>query len=107
MVAIGSPFGFNLTVTSGIVSAEGRALGGNYDNFIQTDASINPGNSGGPLFNTDGQVIGINTAIYSSTGSNAGIGFAIPIDHRQRRDAAAQGSRPRWCADGSAWRFRK
>jgi serine protease Do len=80
VVAIGSPFGFNLTVTSGIVSAKGRALGGNYDNFIQTDASINPGNSGGPLFNTDGQVIGINTAIYSSTGSNAGIGFAIPID---------------------------
>jgi serine protease Do len=80
VVAIGSPFGFNLTVTSGIVSAKGRALGGNYDNFIQTDASINPGNSGGPLFNTEGQVIGINTAIYSSTGSNAGIGFAIPID---------------------------
>jgi serine protease Do len=80
VVAIGSPFGFNLTVTSGIVSAKGRALGGNYDNFIQTDASINPGNSGGPLFNTAGEVIGINTAIYSSTGSNAGIGFAIPID---------------------------
>jgi serine protease Do len=80
VIAIGSPFGFNLTVTSGIVSAKGRALGGNYDNFIQTDASINPGNSGGPLFNIKGQVIGINTAIYSSTGSNAGIGFAIPID---------------------------
>jgi serine protease Do len=80
VLAIGSPFGFNLTVTSGIISAEGRALGGNYDNFIQTDASINPGNSGGPLFNTRGEVIGINTAIYSSTGSNAGIGFAIPID---------------------------
>lgn len=80
VLAIGSPFGFNATVTSGIVSAEGRALGGNYDNFIQTDASINPGNSGGPLFNTHGEVIGINTAIYSSTGSNAGIGFAIPID---------------------------
>jgi serine protease Do len=80
VVAIGSPFGFNLTVTSGIISAKGRALGGNYDNFIQTDASINPGKSGGPLFDTDGQVIGINTAIYSSTGSNAGIGFAIPID---------------------------
>jgi len=61
VLAIGSPFGFNLTVTSGIISAEGRALGGNYDNFIQTDASINPGNSGGPLFNTHGEVIGINT----------------------------------------------
>ncbi len=80
VIAIGNPFGFNLTVTSGIVSAKGRALGGNYDNFLQTDASINPGNSGGPLFDTQGQVIGINTAIYSSTGSNAGIGFAIPID---------------------------
>jgi len=80
VIAIGNPFGFSLTVTSGIVSAKGRALGGNYDNFIQTDASINPGNSGGPLFNTEGEVIGINTAIYSSTGTNAGIGFAIPID---------------------------
>jgi serine protease Do len=80
VMAIGSPFGFNLTVTSGIISAKGRALGGNYDDFIQTDASINPGNSGGPLFDTEGKVIGINTAIYSSTGSNAGIGFAIPID---------------------------
>jgi serine protease Do len=80
VLAIGNPFGFNLTVTTGIVSAEGRALGGNYDDFIQTDAAINPGNSGGPLFNTDGQVVGINTAIYSSTGSYAGIGFAIPID---------------------------
>jgi len=80
VMAIGSPFGFNLTVTAGIVSAKGRALGGNYDDFIQTDASINPGNSGGPLFDAQGRVIGINTAIYSSTGSNAGIGFAIPID---------------------------
>ncbi len=78
VVAIGNPFGFNLTVTAGIVSAKGRVLGGSYDNFIQTDASINPGNSGGPLFNTQGQVIGINTAIYSRTGTFAGIGFAIP-----------------------------
>ncbi|HZO82982.1 MAG TPA: DegQ family serine endoprotease [Candidatus Binataceae bacterium] len=80
VIAIGSPFGFTSTVTAGIISAKGRALGGNYDDFIQTDASINPGNSGGPLFNTKGQVIGINTAIYSSTGSNAGIGFAIPVN---------------------------
>jgi serine protease Do len=80
VVAIGDPFGFSLTVTAGIVSAKGRILGGNYDDFIQTDASINPGNSGGPLFNNAGQVIGINTAIYSRTGSNNGIGFAIPID---------------------------
>jgi serine protease Do len=80
VMAIGSPFGFNLSVTSGIISAKGRALGGNYDDFIQTDASINPGNSGGPLFNTSGQVIAVNTAIYSSTGANNGIGFAIPIN---------------------------
>jgi serine protease Do len=80
VMAIGNPFGFNLTVTAGIVSAKGRALGGNYDDFIQTDASINPGNSGGPLFDTQGRVVGINSAIYSSTGNNAGIGFAIPID---------------------------
>ncbi|HVA78552.1 MAG TPA: DegQ family serine endoprotease [Candidatus Binataceae bacterium] len=80
VVAIGNPFGFSLTVTAGIVSAKGRILGGNYDDFIQTDASINPGNSGGPLYNTAGQVIGINTAIYSRTGANNGIGFAIPID---------------------------
>jgi serine protease Do len=80
VLAIGNPFGFDLTVTSGIVSAKGRVLGGNYDSYLQTDASINPGNSGGPLFNTAGQVIGINTAIYSETGSSAGIGFAIPSD---------------------------
>lgn len=80
VIAIGNPFGFSLTVTAGIVSAKGRILGGNYDDFLQTDASINPGNSGGPLFNTSGQVIGINTAIYSRTGANNGIGFAIPID---------------------------
>jgi serine protease Do len=80
VVAIGNPFGFTLTTTAGIISAKGRALGGNYDDFLQTDASINPGNSGGPLFNTAGQVIGINTAIYSRTGTNAGIGFAIPVN---------------------------
>jgi len=80
VVAIGNPFGFTLTTTAGIISAKGRMLGGNYDDFIQTDASINPGNSGGPLFNTAGQVIGINTAIYSRTGTNAGIGFAIPVN---------------------------
>jgi serine protease Do len=82
VVAIGNPFGFTLTTTAGIVSAKQRnnITGGNYDDFIQTDASINPGNSGGPLFNTSGQVIGINTAIYSRTGTNAGIGFAIPVN---------------------------
>ena len=78
VVAIGSPFGLEQTVTAGIVSAKGRILGsGPYDDFIQTDASINPGNSGGPLLNLDGEVIGINTAIVRS---GQGIGFAIPSD---------------------------
>lgn len=81
VIAIGNPFNVGMTVTAGIVSAKGRNIGaGDYDDFIQTDASINPGNSGGPLINTNGQVIGINTAIYSRTGANNGIGFAIPID---------------------------
>jgi serine protease Do len=81
VVAIGNPFGLDSTVTSGIVSAKGRHIGqGPYDNFIQTDASINPGNSGGPLINLRGEVIGINTAIFSRTGGNMGIGFAIPVN---------------------------
>ena len=80
VVAIGSPFGLEHTVTAGIVSAKGRVIGsGPYDDFIQTDASINPGNSGGPLINMQGEVVGINTAIFSRTGGNVGIGFAIPI----------------------------
>ena len=78
VLAIGNPFGLGGTVTAGIVSARGRDIGnGPYDDFIQTDASINRGNSGGPLFNTDGDVIGINTAIYSQSGGSVGIGFAI------------------------------
>jgi serine protease Do len=81
VIAIGSPFGFENTVTAGIVSALGRHINqGPYDNFIQTDAAINPGNSGGPLLNTKGEVVGINTAIFSRGGGNIGIGFAIPID---------------------------
>ena len=81
VVAIGNPFGFGSTVTAGIVSAKGRVIGaGPYDDFIQTDASINPGNSGGPLFNLDGEVVGINTAIVAPSGGNVGIGFAIPIN---------------------------
>jgi len=81
VVAVGSPFGLEQTVTAGIVSAKGRVIGsGPYDNFIQTDASINPGNSGGPLLNTKGEVIGINTAIFSQSGGNVGIGFAIPVN---------------------------
>ncbi len=79
VVAVGDPFGLGQTVTSGIVSALGRSgLGHTYQNFIQTDASINPGNSGGALVNLDGQLIGINSMIYSPSGASAGIGFAIP-----------------------------
>jgi len=79
VMAIGNPFGLDHTVTSGIVSAKGRNIGqGPYDNFIQTDASINPGNSGGPLINLRGEVVGINSAIFSQSGGNIGIGFAIP-----------------------------
>jgi serine protease Do len=80
VLAIGNPFGLDDTVTAGIVSAIGRHIGaGPYDNFIQTDASINPGNSGGPLINFRGEVVGINTAIFSQSGGNIGIGFATPI----------------------------
>jgi serine protease Do len=79
VVAIGNPFGLGGTVTAGIVSARGRDIRqGPYDDFIQTDAAINRGNSGGPLFNMEGQVIGINTAIYSPSGGSIGIGFSIP-----------------------------
>ncbi|MBW1797916.1 MAG: DegQ family serine endoprotease [Deltaproteobacteria bacterium] len=81
VVAIGNPFGLGNTVTAGIVSAKYRQIGaGSYDNFIQTDASINPGNSGGPLLNSAGEVIGINTAIFSRSGGSVGIGFAIPVN---------------------------
>ena len=81
VVAIGNPFGLSHTVTTGVISAKGRNIGsGPYDEFIQTDASINPGNSGGPLLNMDGDVIGINTAIFSGSGGNVGIGFALPIN---------------------------
>ena len=81
VVAIGNPFGLGGTVTAGIVSAQGRAIGaGRYDDFLQIDAAINRGNSGGPAFNLDGEVIGINTAIHSPSGGNVGIGFAIPAN---------------------------
>ena len=81
VMAAGNPFGLGGSVTSGIVSALGRDIRvGPFDDFIQTDAPINPGNSGGPLFNLAGEVIGINTAIYSPSGASAGIGFALPSD---------------------------
>src|SRR6202012_5636923 len=83
-IAIGSPFGFENSVTAGVISALGRPLTDGsqtgYVTFIQTDAAVNPGNSGGPLFNTDGEVIGINSQIYSRTGGYMGVSFAIPID---------------------------
>ena len=81
-IAIGNPYGLNNTVTFGIVSAKGRSdVGANkYQRYIQTDVAINPGNSGGPLFNIHGQVIGINTLIYSTSGGSIGIGFATPIN---------------------------
>lgn len=79
IVAIGNPFGLGGTVTAGIISARGRDINsGPYDDYIQTDASINRGNSGGPMFNLDGEVVGINTAIFSPSGGSVGIGFAIP-----------------------------
>jgi serine protease Do len=81
VIAVGNPFGLGGTVTAGIVSAHGRNINeGPYDDFLQIDAPINPGNSGGPLFNQSGQVIGIDTAIYSPNGGSVGIGFAIPSD---------------------------
>ena len=79
VVAIGNPFGLGGTVTAGIISARQRDINqGPYDSFLQTDASINRGNSGGPMFNMDGQVIGVNTAIFSPTGGSVGVGFAVP-----------------------------
>ncbi len=81
VLAIGSPFGFDHSVTAGIVSAKGRSLpSDNYVPFIQTDVAINPGNSGGPLFNMDGEVVGVNSQIYSRTGGFMGLSFAIPMD---------------------------
>lgn len=80
VMAIGNPFGFDHSVTVGVVSAKGRFIPGSYDDFIQTDASINPGNSGGPLIDLHGEVVGVNSAIYTRTGSNMGIGFAIPVN---------------------------
>ena len=86
--AVGNPFGLDWTLTTGIVSALDRSLneekGTTIDHLIQTDAAINPGNSGGPLLDSAGELIGINTAIYSPSGANAGIGFAVPVDTVKR-----------------------
>ena len=81
VMAIGNPFGLGGSVTVGIISAKQRDINsGPYDDYLQTDAAINKGNSGGPLFNMDGEVIGVNTAIISPTGGSIGIGFAVPSD---------------------------
>ena len=81
MLAVGNPFGLGGTVTAGIVSARGRDIGaGPYDDFIQIDAPVNKGNSGGPTFDVDGNVIGVNTAIFSPSGGSVGIAFAIPAE---------------------------
>ncbi len=84
VMAIGNPFGFGGTVTAGIVSARGRNIGGSYDDYIQTDASINRGNSGGPLVDMNGNVVGINTAIFSQSGGSVGIGFAVSSNLAQQ-----------------------
>lgn len=80
VMAIGNPFGFDHSVTAGIVSAKGRFIPGSYDEFLQTDASINPGNSGGPLIDLAGEAVGVNSAIFTRTGASMGIGFAIPVN---------------------------
>ncbi|HUO06205.1 MAG TPA: Do family serine endopeptidase [Candidatus Binataceae bacterium] len=80
VVAIGNPYGFDHSVTAGIVSAKGRFISGNLDNFIQTDTRIDPGNSGGPLIDLRGEVVGVNSMIYTHTGASMGIGFVIPVN---------------------------
>ena len=78
VLAVGNPFGLGGTVTAGIVSAQGRDIGSGPYDYIQIDAAVNRGNSGGPTFNLDGEVVGVNTAIFSPSGGNVGIAFAIP-----------------------------
>ena len=105
MIAVGNPFGLGGTVTAGIVSAYGRDIGaGPYDDFIQIDAPINKGNSGGPTFDIDGEVVGVNTAIFSPSGGSVGIGFAIPAETVKTGRGAAQGQGPRRRVVGSACR---
>ena len=96
-MAVGNPFGLGGTVTAGIVSARGRDIGaGPYDDFIQIDAAVNRGNSGGPTFNLNGEVVGINTAIFSPSGGSVGIAFAIPASTAKQvvQDLMKNGTRP-------------
>ncbi len=105
VLAIGNPFGLGGSVTAGILSARAREINaGPYDDFLQTDASINRGNSGGPMFNMNGEVIGINTAIYSPSGGSIGIGFAIPVQSGEAGHRRDQAIRP--CAARLARRQR-
>ena len=104
VLAVGNPFGLGGTVTAGIVSAEDRDIGsGPYDHFLQIDAPVNRGNSGGPTFNTRGEVIGVNTAIFSPSGGNVGIAFAIPAK-RSRPWSATSSRTASSPAAGSAFR---
>ncbi len=105
VLAVGNPFGLGGSVTAGIVSARGRDIGaGPYDDFLQIDAPVNRGNSGGPTFNVEGQVIGVNTAIFSPSGGNVGIAFAIPAETVNNVVAQLQARRAPSPADGSACR---
>ena len=108
VMAIGNPFGLGGSVTLGIVSARNRDIqAGPYDQFIQTDAAINQGNSGGPLFDMDGKVVGINTAIIARGGSSLGIGFAVPVNLARAGDRRSSPSSARRAAAGSASASRK
>ena len=106
VIAIGNPFGFDRTMTTGIISSLGRPIQSDntiFRDMIQTDTAINPGNSGGPLLDTQGRMIGINTMIYSTSGSSAGIGFAVPIDTAKRvvSDLIQYGKVRRGAIDGA------
>ena len=105
VVAVGNPFGLGGTVTAGIVSARGRDIGaGPYDDFLQIDAAVNRGNSGGPAFNLNGEVVGINTAIFSPSGGNVGIAFAIPASTAKAGRPGPDEERHGRSAAGSACR---
>ena len=106
MIAVGNPFGLGGTVTAGIVSAHGRDIGSGPYDYMQIDAAVNRGNSGGPTFNLDGEVVGVNTAIYSPSGGNVGIAFAIPAKTATDVVDAAQELAARSTAAGSASRSR-
>ena len=107
VIAIGSPFGFENSVTAGIVSATSRSMpGSNYAPFIQTDVAVNPGNSGGPLFNLNGEVVGINSQIYSRSGGYMGLSFAIPIDVANNVQASSWSAPAKSRAAASAFRSR-